>query len=64
MRPIITSATDLGELPSRSVNVVFAANFFEHLSREQILDTLHEAHRVLDSGRKASGAAAEHPAVP
>lgn len=48
VRAIISSATDLGELPSRSVDVVFAANFFEHLTKEQILDTLHEAHRVLD----------------
>jgi len=47
VRTIITSATDLGELPSSSVDVVFAANFFEHLSKDEILETLREAHRVL-----------------
>lgn len=52
VRTIVTSATDLGELPSCSVDVVFAANFFEHISKEDILDTLHEARRVLGTAGK------------
>src|SRR5262249_24890356 len=52
VRTMIASATDLGELPASSVDVVFAANFLEHLSKEEILDTLHEARRVLGPARK------------
>jgi SAM-dependent methyltransferase len=42
------SADGLLELESESVNVVFASNFFEHLSsRQHIIDTLAEIRRIL-----------------
>lgn len=40
-------STDLSALADRSADVVFASNFFEHLTREDILATLREARRVL-----------------
>ena len=46
------AANDLSWLASESVDVVFASNFFEHMtSKDLLLATLGEAHRVL----KASG---------
>ena len=47
VRTIITSATDLSEVATGSVDVVFAGNFLEHISKDDILQTLDEAHRVL-----------------
>lgn len=44
-------STDLGELASDGIDVIFASNFFEHLpSKDVFLATLAEAHRVLRSG--------------
>lgn len=47
VRTVVASATDFAEVPSNSVDVVFVCNFFEHISKEDILETLHEVHRVL-----------------
>lgn len=44
---IRSSSTDMSAIPSGSVDVVFASNFFEHLSRDAILETMHEVARVL-----------------
>jgi ubiquinone/menaquinone biosynthesis C-methylase UbiE len=52
VRTIITSATDLAEVQTGSVDIVFAANFFEHVSKEEILQTLDEARRVLSGDGK------------
>jgi ubiquinone/menaquinone biosynthesis C-methylase UbiE len=52
VRTIITSATDLAEVRTGSVDAVFAANFFEHISKDEILQTLGEAHRVLSADGK------------
>lgn len=42
----------LTEIETDSIDVVFVSNFFEHISREVILATLVEVHRVLrPSGR-------------
>jgi SAM-dependent methyltransferase len=42
------AADDLNWLEATSVDVVFASNFFEHmLTKDQLLATLHEVHRVL-----------------
>lgn len=41
-------ADDLGWIATASLDVVFASNFFEHMtSKEAVLATLREAHRVL-----------------
>ena len=49
---VTTPSTDLSAIPSGTADVVFASNFFEHLSRPDILTTLSELRRVLrSSGR-------------
>jgi SAM-dependent methyltransferase len=42
-----TPATDLSAIADGTVDVVFASNFFEHLSRPDISRTMREAARVL-----------------
>jgi SAM-dependent methyltransferase len=50
-RVLLTASTDLGAVDESSVDVVFASNFFEHLStKESLLQTLREVRRVLRSG--------------
>jgi ubiquinone/menaquinone biosynthesis C-methylase UbiE len=39
--------TDLLPIANDSINVVSASNFFEHLSRPDIAQTMREAARVL-----------------
>jgi SAM-dependent methyltransferase len=51
VRVLLTSSTDLGQVADESVDVVFAANFFEHLpDKESLLRTLLECRRVLRRG--------------
>jgi len=47
VKTIIASSTDLSMIPARSIDVVFASNFFEHLSRRDIVRTVQEVARVL-----------------
>jgi SAM-dependent methyltransferase len=42
-----TTSTDLSAVPSGSVNIVFASNFFEHLTRDDIVLTMREVARTL-----------------
>jgi ubiquinone/menaquinone biosynthesis C-methylase UbiE len=43
-----TSSTDLSALADCSVDTVFTSNFFEHLpTKEVLMETLRESHRVL-----------------
>ena len=45
------SSTNLAEISNASVDTVFTSNFFEHLrSKDELLDTLRESHRVLRPG--------------
>jgi SAM-dependent methyltransferase len=44
---ITTASSDLSAIPAHSIDVAFTSNFFEHLSREDIVGTLREAARVL-----------------
>ena len=48
----ITDSTDLSAIASDSVDVVIANNFFEHISRDNIVKTLKESNRVLQKGGK------------
>lgn len=44
-------AHELGDIGDDSVDIVFASNFFEHLSsKEELLATLREARRILRAG--------------
>ncbi len=46
-----TMSSDMSQVSEGSVDTVFTSNFFEHLpSREELLDTLAECHRVLRPG--------------
>lgn len=46
-----TSSTDLSALADGSVDTVFTSNFFEHLpTKEVLMETLRESHRVLTPG--------------
>lgn len=47
---VITSSTCAIDLPSAMADVVFASNFLEHLTREDILTTLREVRRLLKPG--------------
>ena len=45
----ISNCTEMKEIRSGSLNVVFASNLFEHLkSKQEILKTLQEIYRVLN----------------
>jgi len=44
---VLNSASQMGAVPNNSVDVVFASNFFEHLTRDEIVATFHEVYRVL-----------------
>ncbi|NCD35448.1 MAG: class I SAM-dependent methyltransferase, partial [Spartobacteria bacterium] len=46
------SATDLAPIPDETADIVFVSNFFEHITKPDIVTCLQEAYRVLKpSGR-------------
>jgi ubiquinone/menaquinone biosynthesis C-methylase UbiE len=47
---VLTTATDLSAIPDGSIDVAFASNFFEHISRDDILLTMREVARTLRPG--------------
>ncbi len=46
----VTSSTDLSAIADYSVDITFTSNFFEHLTREEIVKTIREVKRVLVKG--------------
>jgi len=50
VKVINTSSTDLSLVPAGMVDIAFASNFFEHLTREQIVLTMQEVARSLKPG--------------
>ena len=50
IRVVETTSTDLSAIESGTIDVAFASNFFEHLTRGDILDTMREVARVLRPG--------------
>jgi ubiquinone/menaquinone biosynthesis C-methylase UbiE len=44
---IIGKSTNMESIEDESIDLVFANNFFEHLTKPDIIQTLHEVHRVL-----------------
>jgi ubiquinone/menaquinone biosynthesis C-methylase UbiE len=44
---IFSSSTRLQDIEDGSVDVVFTSNFFEHLTKEDIMKVIKEVHRVL-----------------
>ncbi len=49
---VIASSANMKQIKNDSVDVMLANNFFEHLSREDIIETITEAYRVLKGGGK------------
>jgi SAM-dependent methyltransferase len=47
---INNSSTNLTALPDSAIDIAFASNFFEHLTREDIVQTMREVYRVLKPG--------------
>jgi ubiquinone/menaquinone biosynthesis C-methylase UbiE len=47
---IISASTDLSVIENDGVDVVFVSNFFEHISKEDIVQTVKECRRCLKSG--------------
>ena len=48
--PHVASATELPMFADESIDVAFASNLFEHLTREELRRTLREVRRVLPTG--------------
>lgn len=47
---VITTSTDLSMLPESSIDIVFCSNFFEHLTKPDIVTTIQQIWRVLKKG--------------
>jgi SAM-dependent methyltransferase len=47
---ILNSSGLMKDIADCSVDLVFASNFFEHLTRDEIIATFREVHRVLTPG--------------
>lgn len=47
VRVIQSTSTDMSAIASGSVDIAFASNFFEHITRDDILLTMREVARVL-----------------
>lgn len=52
IRTYVQSCTRLDKFGTSSLDAVFASNLFEHLTREELLQTLSEVRRVLRPGGK------------
>lgn len=52
VKTFLSKSTDMGQIEDESIDVAFTSNFFEHLSKEDIVKTIREIYRVLkDDGR-------------
>lgn len=49
---IISRSTNISTIENSSIDIVFISNFFEHLERKDIQDTIREAYRILRSEGK------------
>ncbi len=47
---VLNSSSHMSSVSDNSADVVFASNFFEHLTRDEILATFREVYRVLAPG--------------
>ncbi len=47
---VVGDARDSSAIPDATADVVFVSNFFEHLDRGAILETIRGAHRILKPG--------------
>lgn len=49
---VLNSTSNMSTIPDNSHDLVFASNFFEHLTRDEIVATFREVFRVLMPGGK------------
>lgn len=49
---IVSTSTDMKQVKSETVDTTFISNFFEHLSKNDIVKTIKEIHRVLKKDGK------------
>ena len=49
---ILSSSTDMSQVKSNSIDIAFTSNFFEHLSKPDIIKTIKEVIRVLKKDGK------------
>lgn len=47
VRVINSTSINMSEIKDNSVDIAFTSNFFEHLSKEDIVKTIEETHRIL-----------------
>jgi ubiquinone/menaquinone biosynthesis C-methylase UbiE len=47
---VLTTSSDLSMIPDGTADVAFVSNFFEHITREEISETVREIHRCLAPG--------------
>lgn len=47
VKTITTRTTDLSAIADNTIDTAFTSNFFEHLSKPDIVQTIRETHRVL-----------------
>ncbi|MEI6327324.1 MAG: class I SAM-dependent methyltransferase [Candidatus Roizmanbacteria bacterium] len=47
-----SSSTDMGAIPSSSVDIIFMSNFLEHITKEAVIQTVRECRRVLKKDGK------------
>ncbi|MDR0574931.1 MAG: class I SAM-dependent methyltransferase [Tannerella sp.] len=52
VRVVKAKSSQMDKIKPNSVNVVFISNFFEHISKEEIVLTLNECKRILTGGGK------------
>lgn len=46
----LSGSTNMSQIKDNSCDIAFTSNFFEHLSKQDIVKTIKEAHRVLKLG--------------
>jgi ubiquinone/menaquinone biosynthesis C-methylase UbiE len=47
VKVLLTKSTELGDVEDSTIDVVFVSNFFEHISKPGIVQTIKECYRVL-----------------
>ncbi len=49
---VLTTSSDLSRIESESIDRIFVSNFFEHITKDHIVQTVKECHRCLKKGGK------------
>ncbi|HIE43397.1 MAG TPA: methyltransferase domain-containing protein [Candidatus Omnitrophica bacterium] len=52
VKVILSNSTNMKQIKDNTVDIAFVSNFFEHLTRQEIVGTIKEVHRVLKGNGK------------